>query len=266
MAVDINDYTIIRQVYGGGFTRLHVARDGLGRRVLIRRLREKYCLNPLIRKRFNRGGSIQADLRHENIPRIIHRSPHGRQPFMVVEYIDGGNLRSLLLSHHELLEAHPLCMIRGIAQALAYVHARGYLHLDCKPENILIREPARPVLIDFDLAHPYRGRPMKQRKLSGTPAYLPPETLQWHRVDSQTDIYSFGIVCFEILCGRKPYEAADTRHEVRIDDAEPPPSACTYNPDTPPALDRIINKCIAKDPRIRYPSMSLVINHLNALS
>jgi serine/threonine-protein kinase len=263
-----NDYSIIRQVYGGGFTHISVARNRDGEQVVLRELREEFCNQRRIRNQFLSGGIIQARLNHPAIPKIIEINKRAPAPFMVLEYIHGLSLRKLLLTSAPILKEHPICIITRLAAAIQHVHLQGFLHLDIKPENVLITQDRGIHLIDFDLARKYHGKARKVKCISGTRAYIAPEIFLTRRVDERADIYSFGVTCFEILSGgHKPYER--TSAEMRTDPTRrfstKQQDLQLFCPTVNPRLRSIINKCVAKNPSIRYPSMHLVINDLNGL-
>ena len=265
-------YSITRPMTGGGMTKLYVAIDPQQNRYVIRVLDAIVAKDRQARKRFFYGGEVIAHLNHPqphpNIVPFIKAGYEGKIPYMVLEYIESRTLRDLLLYREPLLTDNVMVFIRQLANVIQYVHAGGYLHLDIKPENILIRPDGRLILIDFDLAIPRKRFFKKLRNVGGTTAYLPPETLVERIADDRTDIYAFGICCYEMLSFRKPYEGDKIEHvrAAQIDPKTPPTPIRQHNPDVPTALANIVMKCIAKDPRERYPDMVLVLRDLNRLS
>jgi serine/threonine-protein kinase len=154
-----------------------------------------------------------------------------------------------------------------MAMTLYYIHSRGFLHLDFKPENLLVRDSGQVVLIDFDLAIERKSRPVKIKNPPGTPAYLAPEVQKQHLVDERADIYAFGVTAYEMLCYHKPFEGL-TLEEARaaqVNPRIPPRPIHKYKADVPPRLESIVLKCLAKPVEARYPSMSLVMKDLEAL-
>ena len=245
---------------------IYIARDADKRIVVIRCLREDFAPRTKWRKSFLKGADILAKLDHPNIIRILE--VHDRPPYyMVIEYVDAKNLRSLILNRDLLIETHRLLLLRQMASALYYIHSMGYLHLDFKPDNLLVRTDASVKLIDFDLVTTHQRRPARLRELEGTPFYIPPEALRNRRVDERADIYAFGVTAYEMINYYKPFHA-DTLGKARRAQHDPIVKPAAFRPsasDVPPALQSLIFKCLAKAPVDRYPSMSLVMKDLEDL-
>lgn len=224
-------YSITRPMTGGGMTKLYVAIDAQQTRYVIRVLDAVNARDRKNRTRFFHGGEVIARLNspnpHPNIVRFIKAGYEGKTPFMVLEYIESRTLRDLILFREPLLTENVMVFIRQLATVIQYIHARGFLHLDVKPENILIRPDGRLVLIDFDLAIPRKRFFKKLAGVSGTTAYVSPETLVNRIADDRADIYAFGICCYEMLTFHKPYEGKNrtgSRGPDRSQDAPHPHS------------------------------------------
>ncbi len=264
-------YSITRSISGGGMTKLYVAIDAQQTRFVIRVLDAVSARDRQSRARFFRGGEVIARLNspqpHPNIVPFVKAGYEGKTPYMVLEYVESRTLRDLILYRDPLLTDNVMVFIRQLAGVIQYVHARGYLHLDVKPENILIRPDGRLVLIDFDLAIPRKRFFKKLANVSGTTAYVPPETLLNRTADDRADIYAFGICCYEMLTFHKPYEGEkiDLVRAAQIDPKVPPTPIRQHNPGIPAGLANLVMKCIAKKPEDRYPDMTLVLRDLNHL-
>lgn len=265
-------YSITRSITGGGMTKLYVAIDAQQTRYVIRVLDTVVARDRKSRQRFFRGGEVIARLHtpqpHPNIVRFIKAGVEDKLPYMVLEYVESRTLRDLILYREPLLTENVMVFIRQLANVIRYVHSRGFLHLDVKPENVLIRPDGRLVLIDFDLAIPRKRFFKKLANVSGTTAYVPPETLVNRTADDRADIYAFGICCYEMLTFHKPYEGEKIEQvrAAQIDPKTPPAPIRQYNPNVPAALANLVMKCIAKDPQDRYPDMVLVLRDLDKLS
>lgn len=254
----INDYQLRRQVSRGAFATISVALDPDGREVILRRLADG-CNHRKPRKRFLKGAKLQMGMDHPCIQKVEKLCEDSNPPCMVLEYHEARDLRNLIVNKDRALQHHPISLIIQLGEALQYMHIHNCLHLDCKPENILVTKDNNLILIDFDLAQKYKpGKPVKLKKLSGTKAYLAPEVILTKKATEQSDIYSFGIVCHEIMCGHKPRASFNktlsndcTQYNYR------------HNKDPMPLkIKPIINKCVAKRPENRYWSMALVLNDI----
>ncbi len=265
-------YSITRSITGGGLTKLYVAIDAQQTRYVIRVLDAVSAKDRHARNRFFHGGEVIARLnspqQHPNIVPFIKAGYEGKTPYMVLQYVESRTLRDLILYREPLLTENVMVFIRQLANVIQFVHSRGFLHLDIKPENILIRPDGVLVLIDFDLALPRKRFFKKLSTVSGTTAYVPPETLLNRTADDRADIYAFGICCYEMLTFHKPYEGEkiDQVRAAQIDPKTPPMNIRQYNPHVPAALANLVMKCIAKNPEDRYPDMVLVLRDLNKIA
>jgi len=263
---DFAGYSVTRRLSNGGMTNISVGIDATQQRVLIRRLRPEFVGDRRLRGMFQHGAEVLAKLRHPNVVRLIKAGVLQDQPFMVVEYIDGLSMRELIQQRSALLKMNPLSMFRQMAAALGYVHLAGFLHLDFKPENIIIHHDGQVVLIDFDLAIERKSKPTRLHPLPGTFAYMPPESINKELVDDQTDIYSFGVTAYEMLTGHKPYEGVtvDNSHHLQLDPNVRPKSLRLHNVMSARRLSASFQMpCPAQ--RDRYPSMSLVQRDLETM-
>ena len=257
-------YTIVRRFPASGMADVCVALDPNQERVILRCMLAEYARQRKWRKLFLDCAEVLRTFEHENVVRLIAHGTDGDTPYMVLEYVDGDTLRNLINHRDPRLAANLLPLLRQMAEALYFLHGKGYLHLDFKPDNLLISPEGRVVLIDFDLMARKRNRPLRLREIPGTFPYLPREALVERVVDERTDIYAYGVSAYETVTGHQPYEGR-TLEEVRAAQADPaieptPPSR--HLPGMPPFLERLILKCLAKAPGDRYPSMSLVLKAL----
>ena len=260
-------YAITRRLAAGGMTYLYVGVDHAQQRVVIRRLKPEFLRDKRIRGSFMHGAEILAKLHHPNVVRLLKASVHLDEPYQVLEYVESRTLRELVARRDPLLMQNTLSLMRQMAAALSYVHLNGYLHLDFKPENLIVRNDGLVVLIDFDLALDRKPKPTKINPLPGTFAYLPPETLTKNLVDDQTDIYSFGITCYEMLTGHKPYEGVtlEDSRRMQLDPNVQPKRLKLHAVNVTPAMEQLILKCLAHQTVARYPSMSLVFRDLETM-
>ena len=262
-------YDVVRPLASGGMTRLLLALDEHRRHVVIRYLTEDLARRWSYRRHFFHGAKVIKHLNHPHIARLIKTGYQDRVPYMVLEYIEAKTLRDLLLAKDRLLTDNTLSLMRQLATLLSYIHSAGYLHLDFKPENLLVRHDGVIFVVDFDLARPIRCPWWRRRlrELPGTPAYVAPEALMRHTVDARSDIYSMGVVFYEMLTFHKPYESdrLEQARAAQVNPAIPPTKPRQYNAQITPALEQVVLKCLAKRPEDRYPSMSLVIRDMEAI-
>lgn len=260
-------YTLTRRLTNGGMTHLFVAVDREQHRVVLRRVKPDYIKDRRTRNSFLKGAEILSRLHHPNIVRLHKAGLFHDEPFMAVEYIEAKNMKDLIQIKSPLVYQNVLTMFRQMAAALNHVHMMGFWHLDFKPENLIVREDGLVVLVDFDLAMERSPKDVKLSPLPGTFAYLPPETLSKSIVNDQTDIFSFGVTCYEILTGRKPFEGV-TAEDARRNQMEPntrPMRLALHNIKVPMPMETLIFKCLAKHPQERYPSISLVARDLETM-
>ncbi|NLF19060.1 MAG: serine/threonine protein kinase [Lentisphaerae bacterium] len=260
-------YNVVRELHVGGMARLSVAVTPDGQQIVLRQLLPLYVLNLRLRRQFTNGVRIRAALSpHPLIVRSLEWGSHGVVPYELIEYIDGQSLRRLLQVKDPCVSSDPLAILRQCAEAMAHLHDRGFIHLDIKPENFLVSRLAdgrlQVKLTDFDLSR--ESTPRKERRQSGTVAYLAPEQIRREVVGPPADVFAFGIMAYELVTGRMPFQGQherQTRWRQTSDRFIPkPPKA--LKPDISPKVDRIIALCLEKDPAQRYPSMTFLCDEL----
>ncbi len=259
-------YTLLEKLAEGGMAIIYLARNIAGDHLVLRVLRPQLRFNWTSTHRFRRGCETLSHLDH---PNIVHYFSHGiiqGQHYNLREYVDGANLKELIFRNDPLLAAQRLKLLLGMASGLSHIHERGYIHLDFKPENIMLSHEGTPKIIDFDLSIPRPTKPKRASSLSGTPAYLAPEQILRQPVDERADIFAFGLTAYEMISGKKPV-TADNRAELfqrytRFDEHFKP--LHFYVPNVPATIEQVIFKCLEKDPSRRYPSMSLVLRDLQS--
>lgn len=251
--------TLVRRIELGGMADLHVALTPDHVRLVLKRLREEYRSQRRIRKQFMNGAEILGELNHPSIIQFVEGGiDEDNAPYLLLEYFESKNLRQLIHTRDPILKSHLRLILIQLAEGVEYLHQTGYLHFDLKPENILVNEYGDLRIIDFDLSMPRAKKPVKVREISGTPAYMAPEVLALHKVDELTDIFSFGVISYEILTSQKPYPAyarPGPRYRSHIQADLTDAGAST-------PLARIISKCLDPEPSARYPAMSLALKEL----
>jgi len=224
--------------------------------------------------RFKREADVVSELRHPNIVRMMDYVVEDETPCLIMDYIAGPTLAAYMKHLHERDKRIPIVIVanllRSIASALDYAHARGIVHRDIKPANVLLRSPSQeismeqtlpldvePILTDFGLVrlldstlHTTSG------SVSGTPTYMSPEQSRGEKVDSRTDIYSLGVMLYEMIAGVVPFQAETTFGMLMKHINEPPPPIKGISMDVQSLLDR----ALAKDPDVRYQTAGEMAN------
>lgn len=260
-----DSFNVLEKINRGGMADIYLVTDRSGQRLILRVLLPEYRFRWSRIRRFKWGCKVLQQLDHPNIAHYYGSGSFRGLRYALIEHVDGPNLKEAILRSDTNLRANQLKLLIGMASALAHVHERGFLHLDFKPENVLVSKVTYdPKLVDFDLAIPRPSKPKRASTLSGTLFYLAPEQIARRPVDERADIFSFGITAYEMLTGKKPI-TGETRQEIleKYSDFSEhlrPPRQLV--PDVPHAIERVILKCLEKDPERRYPAMSLVVRDL----
>ena len=209
-------------------------------------------------------GEMAASLRHENVVRTYEFGKKGKQFFIVMEYIEGPNLKRLIDSNEPVWRENRFRIGLDIARGLCYIHRNNLVHRDFCPKNILLDKDETPKIIDFGLALPGDVKNRWRFDRSGTASYMAPEQVRGREVDFRSDIYAFGMTLYEVLSGSRPYPEGRSRQAKMTGhlNLEPVPPR-RYDPEIPIPLEHIILRCIAKRPEDRYPTMDAVINEMS---
>jgi tRNA A-37 threonylcarbamoyl transferase component Bud32 len=254
-------YDIEAPIGRGGMAFVYRARERrLDRPVAIKVLPPDLARNESSRKRFLREARTVAQLTHPNIVPIFTVGEIGGFVFFAMAYVAGATLAQRVATHGPLDPHHAGRILCDVGEALDYAHARGVVHRDVKPDNILLDAAAgRALLSDFGIAHAGRGsrgllrRPAAPRgHVIGTPEFMSPEQARGDVVDARSDIYSLGTVGFFALSGRLPFYASSEEDLLEKHITEPAPSLTTIAPTVPPRLAAIVDRCLAKEPWGRF--------------
>lgn len=250
----IHGYEILSEIGIGGMSRVYLANDpGHQRQVAIKLLPSEYLNDLGFRARFEQEACLIAALKHPAILPVYEYGVDQGQPFIVMQYMPKGSLADRLLHGPLSLEQAAKILVR-ISSALDYAHRQGIVHRDLKTSNILFDQDDNAFLADFGIA--LQSISTWQRNLaSGTPAYMSPEqALRQEAIDSRSDVYSLGIIAFEMLTCGLPFEGNHPTSVVLKHIYDSPPSLGAINPDLPAALDPVLQRALAKEPQERYPS------------
>ena len=261
-------YELEELVGTGGMSSVYRARDQqLDRNVALKILHERHLEDEEHVERFRREARAVARLSHPNIVTVIDRgeSEDGSQ-FIVFELVDGENLKELIEREGPLSVDEALRLAIGVARGLAFAHAAGLIHRDVKPQNVMISDDGRPQVTDFGIARSLdieRGVTQTGTVL-GTSNYIAPEQASGEHVDACSDIYSLGVVLFELLTGTLPFEGENFVAIAMRHINEPAPDVRAIRPEIPPRVAAAVDRALQKDPRRRFKSMDEFASELEA--
>ena len=254
-------------INSGGMADIWLATDERHKPYALRRMHERLRFNFLARRRFIRGAEILSKIGDHD--RIIGYVEHGKikgQLYLLMEYVEASNLKELYVQHDPVLLENVAQILIDMAEGLQHMHDNGFMHLDFKPENVLVTRNGSVRLVDFDLAQPIPEKPKKaSKKNPGTPAYMAPEQLQGEPISHRVDIFSYGVSAYELLTNQKPFPG-ETPAEIlaRQLDRSGFVAPRQYNGDMPASLEKVILRCLERDPEHRYPFIGMMVRELQA--
>jgi serine/threonine protein kinase len=262
----IGPYEIERQIGSGGMATVYLAyQPRLDRHVAIKVMHPNFSADRQFTSRFEREARIVARLDHPNIVPIYDYDHIGNQPYLVMKHIDGVTLKTVLLKT-ALSGDDTQQILTPVADALTYAHREGVLHRDIKPSNIIIDQAGRSYLTDFGLARiAQQGESsMSVDTMLGTPYYISPEQAQGKELDARTDIYSLGVVLYELVTGRVPFIADSSFAIVHDHIYSPPPPPREIRPEISDAVEAVLLRALAKRPGDRYATANDLLRAFGA--
>ena len=260
---NVGPYRIIEQLGQGGMATVFKAyHPNLDRYVAIKVLHPAFKLDPQFLERFQREARVVAKLDHPNIVPVFDYADHNGQSYLVMKFIEGETLKAVIDRQWPSKE-QILGIVGSVGNALTYAHSKGVLHRDVKPSNILLAEPGGVYLADFGLARMAEAgeSTLSSDQLLGTPHYISPEQARGEKdLDAGTDIYSLGIVLYQLAVGRVPY-SSDTPFSIIHDHIYTPlPLPRSINEKIPEDLERVLLKALAKDRKDRFASVQDLVD------
>lgn len=256
-----NRYQLDRLIGGGGMGDVHLGTDTLtGERVAVKQLRVEMTGNmPQLVERFLREGEALRRLNHPNIVKVLETVDEGSQHYIIMDYVSGGSLADLLVREPRLPLERVVSIGLELSDALSRAHHLNILHRDIKPANILLAEDGTPRLTDFGLARIGElPRLTETRSILGTFYYLSPEAFEGQEVNERSDIWSFGIVLFEMLTGRLPFNGETPFDLAMAIRNQPLPILENLRSGIPPALASLVRRMLRKDNPARVESVRQV--------
>jgi eukaryotic-like serine/threonine-protein kinase len=254
-------------INSGGMADIWLATDDRHKPYALRRMHQRLRFNFLARRRFVRGAEILSKIGDHD--RIIGYLEHGKikgQLYLLMEYVEASNLKQLYTQHDPVLLENVAQILIDMAEGLQHMHDNGFMHLDFKPENVLVTRNASVRLVDFDLAQPIPEKPKKaSKKNPGTPAYMAPEQLLGEPMGHRVDIFSYGVAAYELLTNEKPFPG-ETPAEILAKQLDRSGFVAPrqYNADMPAGLEKVILRCLERDPERRYPFVGMMVRELQA--
>ena len=246
-------YRVLRKLGSGGMADVYCAEDQqLGRRVALKLLYRHFAEDEQFVERFRREASSAAGLQHPNIVGIYDRGEWDGTYYIAMEYIEGRTLKDVIRERGPAPPEAAVDIVLQILRAARFAHQRGIVHRDIKPHNVLIDDDGRVKVTDFGIARAGASDMTETGLIMGTSQYLSPEQAQGKPVDARSDLYSIGIVLYEMLTGRVPFDAESPVAVALKQVSEAPVPPRELNPEIPPALDAVVLRALEKEPARRF--------------
>jgi eukaryotic-like serine/threonine-protein kinase len=246
-------YRIQRKLGAGGMADVYLAEDQeLGRRVAIKILNDRHANDDQFIERFRREAKNAAALNHPSIVSIYDRGEAEDTYYIAMEFLDGRTLKELIVSRGAAPVNVAIEYARQILSALRFAHRHGIVHRDIKPHNVLVDSEGRVKVTDFGIARAGTSQMTETGSIVGTAQYLSPEQARGGEIDPRSDLYSLGVVLYELLTGKTPFDG-ETPVEIAMKHlSNPPQPPSKLRSDIPPELDQVVMRALAKNPDDRY--------------
>jgi len=257
-------YQIVEELGGGGMGRVYRAHDTkVGEEIAVKVIKPEIAADKSTVERFKNELKIARKIVHKSVGRVYDLNEDRGTYYITMEYVRGEDLKAFIRSSGQMAVGTSLRVARQVAEGLAEAHALGVVHRDLKPSNIMIDRDGNARIMDFGIARLVGARGITGGNMMvGTPEYMSPEQVEGEEAGPESDIYSLGVVLFEMLTGRVPFEGETPLSVAVKQKSEAPPDPRKLNPQIPPDLDRVILKCLEKDKERRYRSAADVLADL----
>ena len=253
-------YRVLHRLGSGGMAEVYCAQDlQLGRKVALKILYRRFAEDGEFVERFRREASSAAGLQHQHVVAVYDRGEYDGTYYIAMEYLEGRSLKTIVQQEAPLDPDRAIDLIIQVLRAARFAHRRGIIHRDHQPHNVIVDADGRAKVTDFGIARAGASDMTQTGSIMGTAQYLSPEQAQGHAVSAASDIYSIGIMLYELLTGRVPFEgeSAVTIALKQVNERPAPPSA--YNPAVTPELEEAVMRALEKDPAHRYPDADAFI-------
>ena len=258
-------YKISAHLGSGGMAEVYCAKDmQLGRNVALKILHERFAADEEFVERFKREASSAAGLAHQHVVAVYDRGEWEGTSYIAMEFVSGRTLKQVVVEEGPLAPQRAVDLTVQVLRAARFAHRRGIIHRDFKPQNVIVDDDGRAKVTDFGIARAGASDMTQTGSILGTAQYLSPEQAQGHAVGARSDLYSIGIILYELLTGRVPFEAesAITIALKQVSEAPVPPSE--LNARVTPELESVVLRALAKEPRERFADADEFIAALNA--
>jgi eukaryotic-like serine/threonine-protein kinase len=257
-------YMIERQIGSGGMADVYLATDqSLGRKVAIKILSDRYARDAAFVERFRREAAAAASLRHPNIVTVYDRGEAMGTSYIAMEYLDGPTLKEEITRRAPLPEPEAINYATQALAALEAAHRQGVVHRDVKPHNMVLTDEGRLKVTDFGIARAANTQQMTEvGSIVGTAQYLSPEQARGLAVGPESDIYSMGVVLYEMLCGDLPFTGESAVDIAMKQVSDTPPPLHRRNRLVSPAMEQVVMRALAKDPALRFSSAKAMAEEL----
>jgi serine/threonine protein kinase len=249
-----NRYRLLELVGSGGMAVVYRGEDTLlQRRVAVKVLREGFASDPAFLTRFQREARAAANLDHPNIVTVYDVGQDGDRHYIVMEYVDGQDLKTLIRQKGRLGVEETLDIAVQVCAGVGHAHKAGIVHCDIKPQNVLVTKDGRAKVTDFGIARALSGSGITESEMVwGSPLYFSPEQAAGEPPSPASDVYSIGVMVYEMLAGSPPFQAEKPAALALMHMREEPPPLAVRNPQVPSQLEWIVRKVLAKEPSARY--------------
>ncbi len=242
-------YKIVSRLGAGGMADVFLAEDEqLGRKVALKLLYQRFAEDPGFVERFRREAQSAAGLQHPNVVSVYDRGAYDGTYYIAMEYLPGRSLKQLIRAEAPLDPIRAIDLTLQILKAARFAHRRGVIHRDLKPHNVIVDDSDNAKVTDFGIARAGASDMTETGSIMGTAQYLSPEQAQGHAVSAGSDLYSIGVVLYEMLTGRVPFDAESAVSIALKHVSEAPPPMSVLNPDVPAELEQVVMWALNKNP------------------
>jgi eukaryotic-like serine/threonine-protein kinase len=258
-------YRIIGRIGSGGMADVYSAEDTqLGRQIALKLLYRRFAEDDNFVERFRREASAAAGLQHPNVVQVFDRGEWDGTYYIAMEFLHGRNLKQVVRDHGALDPTLAADLVLQILKAARFAHRRGIVHRDIKPHNVIVDDEGRAKVTDFGIARAGASDMTETGSIMGTAQYLSPEQAQGLPVDARSDLYAIGVVLYELLTGRPPFDAESPVTIALKQVSETPLPPRELNPAVPPAIEAVTMRALRKDPAERFQDADEMIAALES--